>query len=77
MVANRQNQRVYAALDAVLPRLDPIEDFDSPHPGPNSVVVTQDRWGLKQHVALGKWQIEYSEILDYRLIQKFHKRAET
>lgn len=26
MVANRQNQRVYAALDAVLPRLDPIED---------------------------------------------------
>ena len=26
MVANRQNQRVYAALDAVLPHLDPIED---------------------------------------------------
>eukprot|EP00434_Breviolum_minutum_P022246 symbB.v1.2.019632.t3/scaffold1616.1/size109294/8 len=44
MVANRQNQRVYAALDAVLPHLDPIEDFDSPHPSPNSVVVTQDRW---------------------------------
>eukprot|EP00435_Cladocopium_sp_Y103_P072337 s251_g40.t1 len=44
MVANRQNARVYAALDAVLPRMDAVEDFDSPHPDPNSVVVTQDRW---------------------------------
>ncbi|CAK8998526.1 Putative phytanoyl-CoA dioxygenase (Phytanic acid oxidase) (Phytanoyl-CoA alpha-hydroxylase) (PhyH) [Durusdinium trenchii] len=44
IVANRQNDRVYAALDAVLPRMSGIEDFDSPHPDPNSVVVTQDRW---------------------------------
>ena len=48
MVANRQNARVYAALDAVLPRMDAVEDFDSPHPDPNSVVVTQDRWGISR-----------------------------
>ncbi|CAE7350428.1 COMT [Symbiodinium necroappetens] len=51
MVANRQNSRVYAALDAVLPRIGSLEDFDSPHPDPDSVVVTQDRWCIYRPAA--------------------------
>ncbi|CAE7539199.1 unnamed protein product [Symbiodinium natans] len=51
MVANRQNPRVYAALDAVLPRIGHLEDFDSPHPEPDSVVVTQDRWCIYRPAA--------------------------
>ncbi|CAK0902369.1 unnamed protein product [Prorocentrum cordatum] len=39
---------VYAALDAVLPRLPEGEQLPwvSPHPSPNSVVVSNDRWCL-------------------------------
>ncbi|CAE8633016.1 unnamed protein product [Polarella glacialis] len=45
VVANRQNQRLYAALDAILPRMpDSPGEFDSPHPDPNSIVMSQDRW---------------------------------
>ncbi|CAE8592500.1 unnamed protein product [Polarella glacialis] len=45
VVANRQNQRLYAALDAILPRMpDGPGEFDSPHPDPNSIVMSQDRW---------------------------------
>lgn len=44
IVANRQNPRVYASLDAVLPRLPEDGARAGPHPSPNSVVVSNDRW---------------------------------
>lgn len=46
VVSNRQSKRVYAALDAILPK-SPEPDIGQPHgphPSVNSVVVSHDRW---------------------------------